>query len=303
MVQITLNGEMAMDAVLSGDRKHRYRLSRCWDSSKGMVSFIGLNPSTADETKNDNTITRCINFAKYWGYGGLYMLNLFSLRSTDPRGLKATDTPNRSRNDDWIQDTLKESELVVACWGNHGVYQDRAIEVFKMLDEAMCFGYTKNEMPMHPLRLHHQRPLCYYKTKADHTKAFTYLEKVPDVLAEICRQTIRPIKEGRKKMEVGQILCLHGWEGKPQFSKWNWRRYYPITELLPILLFKDGILLSEPDMGINSMWKTWRELNKLANKDGITDGKTMGEVFNHFYELELYKSGVKNGKLMNIIRW
>jgi sec-independent protein translocase protein TatC len=33
--------------------------------------FIGLNPSTADEVKNDPTVRRCINFAITWGYGGL----------------------------------------------------------------------------------------------------------------------------------------------------------------------------------------------------------------------------------------
>jgi hypothetical protein len=34
--------------------------------------IIGLNPSIADETKNDPTIIRCIDFAKTWGYGGSY---------------------------------------------------------------------------------------------------------------------------------------------------------------------------------------------------------------------------------------
>jgi len=37
--------------------------------------IIGLNPSTADENENDPTITRCINFAKSWGYGGVCVTN------------------------------------------------------------------------------------------------------------------------------------------------------------------------------------------------------------------------------------
>ena len=52
-----------------------------------LILFIGLNPSTADETKNDPTIRRCINFAKDWGYGGVMIANLFAfcLLYTSPR--------------------------------------------------------------------------------------------------------------------------------------------------------------------------------------------------------------------------
>ena len=66
---------MKKDAILSEDRKYRYVLSRIWDESKPLVVIIGLNPSTADEKDDDNTIKKCINFSKNWGYGGLYMLN------------------------------------------------------------------------------------------------------------------------------------------------------------------------------------------------------------------------------------
>ncbi len=57
---------------------------RIWDESK-LCDVLGLNPSTADETEDDPTIRRCINFAKTWGYGGLCMTNLFAYRATQPR--------------------------------------------------------------------------------------------------------------------------------------------------------------------------------------------------------------------------
>jgi hypothetical protein len=44
--------------------------------------FIGLNPSTADETNNDPTIRRCIGFAQTWGYGAVCVTNLFAYRAT-----------------------------------------------------------------------------------------------------------------------------------------------------------------------------------------------------------------------------
>jgi hypothetical protein len=45
-------------------RTWRYTLHRVWDEGRGLLMVIGLNPSTADEVKNDPTVTRCINYAR-----------------------------------------------------------------------------------------------------------------------------------------------------------------------------------------------------------------------------------------------
>lgn len=47
-------------ARFSEDSKYRYCLWRTWtdDPMPGYVAFIGLNPSTADETDDDPTIRR-----------------------------------------------------------------------------------------------------------------------------------------------------------------------------------------------------------------------------------------------------
>ena len=55
-------------AFFSSNRKYRYALWRVWDHTKPYVMFIGLNPSIANETDNDPTIRRCINYAKGWDY-------------------------------------------------------------------------------------------------------------------------------------------------------------------------------------------------------------------------------------------
>ena len=81
-------------AKISGCGTYRYALWRHWDSDwngqgdSNSVMFIGLNPSTADATEDDPTLRRCIGFAKSWGFGGLYMLNVFAYRATDPRLMK-----------------------------------------------------------------------------------------------------------------------------------------------------------------------------------------------------------------------
>ena len=61
------------------------------------MAFIGLNPSTADETADDPTIRKCIKYAKAWGFGGLLMLNVYSFRATNPDDMwRARDTVQTS---------------------------------------------------------------------------------------------------------------------------------------------------------------------------------------------------------------
>ncbi|GAH84175.1 unnamed protein product, partial [marine sediment metagenome] len=46
-------------AVFADERTHRLYLWRRWDKEKPWVMFIGLNPSTADESHDDPTVRRC----------------------------------------------------------------------------------------------------------------------------------------------------------------------------------------------------------------------------------------------------
>ena len=80
-----------INAELSICKKYRYSLTRIWDEDKPNVMFVMLNPSTADEKNDDPTIRRCINFAKDFGAGGIYVVNLFPLRATNPNELLIND--------------------------------------------------------------------------------------------------------------------------------------------------------------------------------------------------------------------
>ncbi len=144
---------MKTDAILSKDRKYRYLLSRIWDSSKPMVMIIGLNPSTADETENDPTITRCINFATSWGYGGFYMLNLFGFRATKPSDMFNAKEPIGDENDKYIDKYAKICDKVVCAWGNDGNYKNRSKDVLSKIDNTYYLKLNKSGEPAHPLYL------------------------------------------------------------------------------------------------------------------------------------------------------
>lgn len=137
-------------AVFSSDRIYRYELRRTWDASLPTVAFVGLNPSTADETADDPTIRRCIGFAKRWGYGGLVMLNLFAFRATDPRVMRSATDPVGPDND-WHLTHVK-AETIVAAWGAGGLYRGRDHEVWHLLGGRLsALGFTKDGHPRHPL--------------------------------------------------------------------------------------------------------------------------------------------------------
>lgn len=160
---------MNSGATFSEDRVFRYRLWRTW--AEGMprtLVVIGLNPSTADETMNDPTIRRCIQFAKREGCGSLVMLNLFAFRATDPVALRRRYVAGWDcvgpLNDSAIIDACTLPQVVVvAAWGGLGKLGGRDEQVLKILRargvRVHCLGLTKLDTPRHPLYLPHTAPL------------------------------------------------------------------------------------------------------------------------------------------------
>ena len=113
---------MISGAGFSECRAYRYALWRRWDwqGYANQVMFVGLNPSTADETEDDPTIRRCIRFAKDWGCGSLLMLNAYAWRATKPRDLHAyggyADAIGPD-NDEALAYRASQAGLIVAAWG------------------------------------------------------------------------------------------------------------------------------------------------------------------------------------------
>jgi hypothetical protein len=143
-------------ADFSKDRKYRYTLWRKWEnlfSKNGTVVFIGLNPSTADETNDDPTIRRCVNYTKLWGYSKMCMLNLFAYRATLPKNMMAAVNPIGDENDFYIKHITKNAKVVVAMWGTYGAFLNRGKEVKKMVTNLHYLRLTKSGHPGHCLYL------------------------------------------------------------------------------------------------------------------------------------------------------
>jgi hypothetical protein len=144
-------------AEFSEDRIYRYTLWRSWSPLTAQdgryINFICLNPSTADETKDDPTIRKCVKFAKAWGYQTMCVTNLFAYRATDPRQMKAANNPIGANNDFYLVRIARAADMVVAAWGAHGSYLARSQDVLKMLDYPVHFLRMGKHEPWHPLYL------------------------------------------------------------------------------------------------------------------------------------------------------
>lgn len=153
-------------ALISDDKRYRYALWRQWDGALRTMHIIGLNPSTADAEQDDPTIRRCVGFAKREGCGRLLMLNLFALRATKPKVMRAGDAPVGPLNDMTLRDFAKQGGLFVAAWGAHGSHLNRAREVRNLFaSEGVrlhCLGFTASGAPRHPLYLKSDEPLIEY---------------------------------------------------------------------------------------------------------------------------------------------
>ncbi len=141
-------------AIFDLSGRYRYSLWRAWSIYHPRIAFILLNPSTADEHKNDPTIRRCISFARAWNFGSLEVVNLFAYRATDYRELLKAHEPIGAENNRFLIQAVERCSTIVLGWGAKGTFLSRDRQVMSILrgrNNLYCLGFTKNGQPRHPL--------------------------------------------------------------------------------------------------------------------------------------------------------
>ncbi|HJL62333.1 MAG TPA: DUF1643 domain-containing protein [Pseudomonadales bacterium] len=156
--------DITRSAVFSDCGRFRYSLCRLLKEAKiksrKTCLFIMLNPSTADEVKDDPTIRRCMGFASSWKYARLEVINLYDFRATYPNELPdPSDLRIGPRHDHYVNNAIKNADLVVCAWGGSR-YANAANHVKSMIlkiqhhkKTPMCLKKNKDGSPAHPLYL------------------------------------------------------------------------------------------------------------------------------------------------------
>jgi hypothetical protein len=166
---VRVPADTAADAVVSSDGRYRYVLTRIWDRLLPVMTWVALNPSTADGKTDDMTVRKMCLIARRHGCGGIRLLNMFGLRATSPAELPACPDPAGPQNDRWLAGLAADGlggPLVVA-WGDHGSRpwaRQRRDDVLGLLAglPLLCLGVTASGEPRHPCRLAAATPLGPY---------------------------------------------------------------------------------------------------------------------------------------------
>lgn len=162
---------MILGTELSACGRYRYRLTRTWDVHRAPLTFVMLNPSTADAYEDDPTIRRCVGFARREGAGGLVVVNLYALRAVNPSFIKVASEPVGAYADDVLIAVAlaigRRAQLqpIVCAWGV-GAARERVEVALELLNDAradlVCLGTTKDGHPRHPLYVKADQPFEPY---------------------------------------------------------------------------------------------------------------------------------------------
>jgi hypothetical protein len=160
-------------AVFDAHRAYRYILWRIWHASKPRALVIGLNPSMADEERDDPTMRRIRMLLSDLGYGSFVMTNLYDLITPYPRELVKHPLPHGPKHWREIEHEIKNCAIAVAAWGAHPLTRHEAPKMLSFLRRhgmpVMCFGTTKEGLPKHPLYLANGTQLIPYEVDVDVT--------------------------------------------------------------------------------------------------------------------------------------
>lgn len=165
---MTADDEIRRGATFSLDGEYRYRLTRRWGEGPVSVTWVMLNPSTADANVDDPTIRRCIGFTKAWGGNALTVVNLFAYRATNPKALHGVHDPIGPLNWRHVAEAVRQSTVTVCAWGAHAQsvpafrYAPNVPVVAGAVVDTWCLGTTKNGSPRHPLYVRADTPLSPY---------------------------------------------------------------------------------------------------------------------------------------------
>lgn len=154
---------MERRAWFSEDRRHRLLLTRRWGSETPALTWVMLNPSTADDDRDDPTMRRVIDYSRRFGYDSCRVVNLFTLITPSPAVLVAAVKAGEKMTDRPLHAAiglLRGHEEVVAAWG--GNLSNRTLAAAAPPVERwareydvklQCLGTTLAGQPLHPARL------------------------------------------------------------------------------------------------------------------------------------------------------
>jgi hypothetical protein len=163
-----ISNDLLGTAVFSPCRTYRYRLERRAPEGQSgpTLAFIMMNPSTADERQDDQTIRMVRLFGRRHGYGRILIGNIFAFRSKDIGMLGQVPDPVGPDNDVHLERIMHEADRCYVAWGAETKLPEylrrRWREVVAIADRIgcrlYCLEHLKGGHPRHPQILQYSSP-------------------------------------------------------------------------------------------------------------------------------------------------
>lgn len=158
---------MTRRAVFSECGLFRYLLEHDFGGPGPVISLTMVNPSEADDDKNDPTMTRVDGFAARMGASKVIVTNKNALVAKDVRALRSVPDPVGPENDAYIAQAIRGADVHIVAWGPLSKLpkplRNRWRSVVDVLLAAgakpMCWGTAQDGQPRHPLFVAYATPL------------------------------------------------------------------------------------------------------------------------------------------------
>ena len=200
--------DVERDAFFSpAPKTWRWWLSRFWDHNLPIGLVCTINPSTGSDKDDDSTIANLMKRARFWGWGGFYIVNLCAFVSSHPDDLHNAPQPVGAHNDATIArlaaEVTQDGGRIVAAWGSSVDFSDPGmrpallrrdqivLEALIKVADVYCIGRSGpgHRSPTHPLargkhRVPDDAPLQVFRTMDGQapkgpTKVVSVAEKPP----------------------------------------------------------------------------------------------------------------------------
>lgn len=145
---------------------YRYTLTRTWDVTLPTMVSLMINPSDADATNPDPTLTRNVGFARDAGFGRVVVVNAWAYRTPYVRELVAAarrgiDIVGPENDGAILVECQQPGVTVVVAWGPPrkvpAVLRPRFGQVLALLQQhevpLHVLALTEDGHPRHPLML------------------------------------------------------------------------------------------------------------------------------------------------------
>jgi hypothetical protein len=141
--------------------KHQFASLFYEKNVENPLGIVGLNPSVLKDGKNA-TVSILMQIAKREGFDSLFITNVYSYISPDPKKLKSCEKPVLEENDSYIKAMANSCKKVLCIWGNNPS-DERILEVTPIIKhKSHAIGFTKSGRPRHVLHTRKDAPLIRF---------------------------------------------------------------------------------------------------------------------------------------------